>query len=146
MTYETEYSVKIANLLKEHTELGSHKAVSYLQICKINEYFSGGVGDYKNLIERNNNVAYLCHEPDSVIYSGSMHAYNYGELKKILDRNKSMLLANAWPAEPARFIERLAKVWVGDDSPVISVVREAFGNTPESVELYERYKKSQKGR
>ena len=118
--------------LREHTELGQHKAVSYLPIHTVNRYLKGGVAEYKRISEASGNKVYVCYAPISVIESGAVHVFNNDVLHSILAENKTLLLNGGWPIEPLEFIERLAREWVEDNNPVITVIRKFLGINADS--------------
>jgi|SRR5215470_337418 len=117
----------VAQTLRDHIGVGSHKPVSYLPVRTIEDVIGITVAAYGSMVEANGGKCIVV-EPDiCCIKSGAVYAYSEHELAAILNRNAALLSANGWPSDPDAFIRRLASKWLPDDAPVMKVVKAAFG-------------------
>lgn len=62
------------------------------------------------------------------INSGAIYIYDLAALQRILDEERIILEANAWPSNADQFVERVAKFWLEESHPVFAVVQRAFGD------------------
>jgi len=70
---------------------------------------------------------------ESCISSGAVYAYNFNELDRVLNIYRKILLVNKWPIVPSGFVKRIALEWVEANSPIMPVIRRAFGDVAAAV-------------
>src|SRR5262249_38838116 len=97
-------------------------------IKTVEEVIGITVQDYKSLIERSGNEGIVFRAEDCCINSGAVYAFNFRYLSKILKDNQTTLSEHGWPATAVDFIRRIAAEWVDEGSPVMPVIRKAFGD------------------
>jgi hypothetical protein len=115
-------------LVDNHLKIGPEKPVSYLPIKTVEKVIGISVQDYMSLIERSGNEGIVFGAEDCCINSGAVYAFNCHYLSKILKDNQTILSEHGWPATPVDFILRIAAEWVDEESPIMPVIRKAFGD------------------
>jgi hypothetical protein len=116
-------------LVDNHLRIAPEKSVSYLPIKTVENVIGITVQDYMSLIERSGNEGIVFNAEDCCISSGAVYAFSYQHLAKILKDNQATLSGHGWPATPVDFIRRIAAEWVDEESPVMPIIRRAFGDT-----------------
>jgi hypothetical protein len=114
-------------LVDDHLRIGPEKSVSYLPIKTVEDVIGITVQDYMSLIERSGNEGIAFGAEECCISSGAVYAFDCHHLSKILKDNQIILSEHGWPATPVDFIRRIAAEWVDEESPVMPVIRRAFG-------------------
>jgi len=114
-------------IVERHLAVGPRKSVSYLPVETIETVIGLPVQEYASLIERSGHEAIILGAGDCCIKSGAVYAYSCKDFNDILSRNQVVLMDHQWPTTPADFIARMAATWLGGDHPVMSVIRQAFG-------------------
>jgi hypothetical protein len=117
-------------LLDNQLKIGPKKPVSYLPIKTVEKVIGITVQDYMSLIERSGNEGIVFDAEDCCINSGAVYAFSCHYLSKILKDNQTILSKHGWPATPVDFIRRIAAEWVDEESPIMPVIRKAFGDAP----------------
>jgi hypothetical protein len=116
-------------LVDNHLRIGPEKPVSYLPIKTVEKVIGITIQDYMSLIERSGNEGIVFGAEDCCISSGAVYAFNCQYLSKILNDNQTILSEHDWPATPVDFIRRIAAEWIDEESPIMPVIRKAFGDT-----------------
>lgn len=116
-------------ILDNHLRVGPEKPVSYLPINTINKVIGIEVAKYESLISESGSKSLVFSPEDCCIKSGAVYAYHESGLRNILESNKNILLDNNWPSDPVGFITRMADEWLENESPIMPVIRSAFGDT-----------------
>jgi hypothetical protein len=107
-------------LVGNHLKIGPEKTVE--KIIGIT------VKDYMSLIEGSGNDGIVFGAEDCCVNSGAVYAFNCHYLSKILKDNQTILSEHGWPSTPIDFIRRIAAEWVDEESPIMPVIRKAFGD------------------
>ena len=115
-------------LVDNHLSIGPEKSVSYLPIKTVEKVIGITVQDFMSLVERSGNEGIVFAAEDCCISSGAVYAFNRRYLSKILKDNQTILSEHGWPATPVDFIRRIAAEWVDEESPLMPVIRKAFGD------------------
>nr|WP_294547368.1 hypothetical protein [uncultured Rhodopila sp.] len=116
-------------ILENHLRVGPEKPVSYLPINTINRVIGIEVTKYESLISKSGSKSLVFGPEVCCIKSGAVYAYHESSLRNILESNKHILLDNDWPSDPVGFITRMADEWLENESPIMPVIKSAFGDT-----------------
>lgn len=116
-------------IIEDHLNLGCHKAVSYLPIATVEKVLKMDVREYERLIEGRGNNAAIFTADTSCIKSGAIYAFCRSALDRILQENKDILMEQGWPITAHAFVGRIASQWVDDQSPILPIIRRAFGDS-----------------
>ena len=114
-------------ILGSHLIVGPEKTISYLPIKTIENVIGITVPVYRSMIENLGNKSAVFLEEECCIYSGAVYAYSETDLDDILRHNRKSLVGHGWPIAPADFIRRIASEWLAEKSPILDVVKKAFG-------------------
>jgi hypothetical protein len=114
-------------ILLSHLDVGRKKPVSYLPIRTVEKVIGITVQEYRSMIETAGNQCSVFGAEDCCINSGAVYAYSHKDLSAILDNNRSILLNHKWPVAAEDFVRRMASEWLDEDSPIIPIIRKAFG-------------------
>lgn len=116
------------HILAAHLKLGIHKTVSYLPIVTVTDVLKLTVDEYIRLIERAGHQAAVFSTERSCIKSGAIYAFSRSDLETVLQDSAPVLTRYGWPVDADSFIERIAWEWLDEDSPILPIVRRAFGD------------------
>jgi hypothetical protein len=119
----------VKQILDSHLSVGWKKPVSYLPIRTVENVIGITVSAYKSMIERIGNKCFVFSAADCCINSGAVYAYSYTDLNNILKDEYDVLSKHRWPTVPEDFIKRMASEWIEDESPILPVIKKAFGET-----------------
>lgn len=114
-------------ILERHINVGSAKPVSYLPIETIETFLGMSVDTYSAMIKGKGNRCAVFRAEQCCIRSGAVYAYNPEALDKILLEHSHILSEHDWPAVVDAFIAKIAAEWVDSGSPLMSVIRQSFG-------------------
>ena len=114
-------------ILDSHLNIEKEKSVSYLPIKTIEGVIGITISAYKFMIENRGNQAVVFSSDECCIKSGAVYAYNRVYLDAVLKENQDVLSRNGWPIVSEDFIKRIASEWLDDESPIMPVVKRAFG-------------------
>jgi hypothetical protein len=109
--------------------LGPQKAVSYLPINTIENVLHLTVPIYRSLVADGGHQSLLFADGECCIGSGAIYAYSPDDLGAVLFESRPILASNDWPTSQIEFLKRVAALWVEPGSPVLPVIRRAFGET-----------------
>jgi hypothetical protein len=121
-------SVLARQTLWAHVNVGRAKPVSYLPIKTIESVLGISVAEYETMIAQAGNSSIVIAADTCCIESGVVYAYSAPELMLILDRDAELLAGQGWPTVPEGFLIRLASDWLPDNSPLMRIVKAAFGD------------------
>lgn len=116
-------------ILEHHLALGPQKAVSYLPINTIENVLHLTVPIYRSLIADGGHQSLLFADGECCIGSGAIYAYSPDDLGAVLFESRPILASNDWPTSQIEFLKRVAALWVEPGSPILPVIRRAFGET-----------------
>ena len=116
------------SILDSHLKLGKEKPVSYLPLKTVERVVGITIATYVSMIEELGNQSSIFYPNECCIDSGAAYAYNRKHLEEILKDNEEVLSMNGWPIVPEGFIKRMATEWLDDKSPIMPVIRKAFGD------------------
>ena len=126
----TKYSNQdVKRILDNHLDVGLEKPISYLPIRTVTDVVGISVAAYRVLIEKSGAKSLVFYQEDCCIKSGAVYAYHIDGLRNILEDHRKTLIENGWPVDPLQFITRIAAEWLDEKSPVLPVVRSAFGDS-----------------
>lgn len=114
--------------LDEHIRVGHQKPISYLPIKTIEKVLRLTISDYRSKVEQLGNKSVVFSAEESCIESGAVYAFNDAGLESVLKDHAILLGAYGWPTSADEFIKIIASQWIDDDSPLMPVIRAAFGN------------------
>jgi hypothetical protein len=117
----------VKRILDSHLKVGKEKPVSYLPIKTVEDVIGITIQKYKSMIERLGSRGSVFSAEECCIKSGAVYAYSDVYLDQILKANKDVLSENGWPIVPDDFIRKIASEWLDDESPIMPVVKKAFG-------------------
>ena len=115
-------------ILDKHLAVGRDKPVSYLPIKTIETVIGITIQVYASLIEKSGNKAAIFGPGDCSINSGAVYAYSCKYLTALLKKNEGVLMDHGWPVTAADFIRRMATEWLDEETPIMPVIRRAFGD------------------
>ena len=118
----------INETLKSHLNVGPSKAVAYLPTKTIETVIGIPVSAYRSMVEQAGNTCVVVSADRSYIVSGAVYSYNEPALTTILNSNTALLARHGWPADPEGFVRRLALEHLPEESPLMPVVKAAFGD------------------
>jgi hypothetical protein len=119
---------EIRRILRSHLELGPTKSTSYLPIATIDNLIGMTVAEYLAAIEQTGNVGVAFGPSQCCIKSGAVYAFSSCDLRAVLEHNRASLVESHWPVAPMDFINKIASEWIDNDHPVMSIIKEAFGD------------------
>jgi hypothetical protein len=90
------------------------------------------VEDYRLRVEEAGHQSAVFSAEICCIKSGALYAFSRDDLDKVLRDNRIALSDHGWPVKADAFIRRIASEWLDDDSPILPVVRKAFGDSADS--------------
>jgi len=114
-------------ILKDHLKIGREKPISYLPLATVEHVIGIQISEYTAMLEGLGNEFFVFGPEECCIKSGAVFAYSYKDLQNVLNDHHDVLLHNGWPCKPKDFVKRLASEWLGSDSPILPVVKRAFG-------------------
>jgi hypothetical protein len=124
----TRFPDEVANrVLTDHIDIGPKKPVSYLPINTVENVIDIPVSEYKLMIEGSGNQCSIFDTDQCCIKSGAVYAYSREGLDVLLKTHQDALRKYNWPTDPDDFIRRIASEWLEDESPIMPIVRRAFG-------------------
>lgn len=115
------------HILERHLNVGRDKPISYLPIATITQVIGIEISTYTSMLEESGNEFSVFTQEECCINSGAVFAYSRRDLNNVLRKYHDVLTRNAWPTDPNAFVRRLASEWLDDASPILPVVRKAFG-------------------
>jgi hypothetical protein len=117
----------VKDMLEHHLNVGREKPVSYLPIRTIEDVIKISVEAYVALFDDTGNRCVVFRGENCCINSGAVYAYSPEELGRVLDESGRLLAEHGWPVVPADFIKRIASDWLGSQDPIMSVIKQSFG-------------------
>lgn len=114
-------------ILDSHLKVGREKPVSYLPIRTVERVIGISLQEYQSMIENSGSKCAVFGPDECCINSGAVYAYSDKFLFDILNDNQEVLSKHEWPVSPSGFIKRIASEWLGEESPVMPVIKKAFG-------------------
>jgi hypothetical protein len=115
-------------LLDSHLKVGPDKPVSYLPIRTVERVIGITIPTYVSMIENDGNNYSVLYPERCCINSGAIYVYSYEDLELLLKANEPLLSVHGWPTTPVEFINRIAAEWLDEESPIMPVIRKAFGD------------------
>jgi hypothetical protein len=118
----------LKRMLDVQLSIGEEKPVGYLPIKTVERHIGISIPAYKSMIESRGNSCSVFPPEESCINSGAIYAYNKLYLDKILKDNLDILSKNGWPVAAEDFIRKIASGWLDDASPIMPIIKKAFGD------------------
>jgi hypothetical protein len=114
-------------ILDSHINVGKEKPASYLPIKTVECVIGISIPAYEAMIESTGNQSSVFLSGECCIDSGAVYVYNNIYLGKILKDNLNIIIKNNRPATIEEFIRKIASEWFDDESPIMPIIRKAFG-------------------
>jgi hypothetical protein len=115
-------------ILDSHLRVGPDKPVSYLPIRTVERVIGITIPAYVSMAENHGHKCSVLYPERCCINSGAIYVYSYEYLDPLLKSNERLLSVHGWPTTPAEFINRIAAEWLEEESPIMPVIRKAFGD------------------
>lgn len=115
-------------MLDCHVAVNRSKPLSYLPIQTIERVLGMTTTEYTSIVVAAGNETLVLDPDHCCIKSGAVYAFNYVELKAVLDKHADTLVRHKWPNDPRDFVRAVAAEWLDEGSPIMPVIRRAFGD------------------
>jgi hypothetical protein len=119
---------KRALILGHLKDMGTSKSLGYLPLQTVQKHLSMNVDDFLQSMQEKGLQTKIISAEECCINSGAIYIYDLAALQRILDEERAILEANAWPSSAGQFVEHAAKDWLADSHPVFAVIQRAFGS------------------
>jgi hypothetical protein len=108
--------------------MGPSKSLGYLPLQTVQKHLSMNVDDFVQSMRGKGLQTKILSAEECCINSGAIYIYDLAALQRILDEERIILEANAWPSNADQFVERVAKFRLAESHRVFAVVQRAFGD------------------
>ncbi|CAN7142644.1 hypothetical protein LJR090_000073 [Bosea sp. LjRoot90] len=117
-----------ADILKSFTRVGPDKAIGYLPMSTVLKILQLTIPAVERDFASSDRVVLALSPNECCIDGGAVYVFDQRALAELLRNSGALLASLGWPAENEGFVRKIAAVWLTADHPLISLVREAFGD------------------
>jgi len=114
-------------ILSSLTEVGPAKPIAYLALYTIRDVLRMDPHALAQDAKAKGLCAARFGPRRCCVKSGALYVFDRRALERLLESPRSILAARDWPVDPDQFVARIAREWLDQTDPVVSVIRRAFG-------------------
>lgn len=108
--------------------LGAHKPLGYLPIRTVLRFGAPSLEAYTASLDQAGIRSVVLGPDQCCIASGAVYACSPEHLQGVLTRSAPLLAQQGWSTDIDDFVRRVAAEWLPDGSPLMPVIRAAFGD------------------
>ena len=128
MAYFVPTEEQRAVILESFTRVGPDKAIGYLPMPTVLKILRLTIPAVEREFASGHRAVLPLGPDKCCINGGAVYVFDQMALAALLRTSGAQLARLGWPADNEGFVRKIAAEWLGDDHPLMGLVREAFGD------------------